>query len=382
MKNNYLEVPVSNSIPFVKVEDADNLIIFNNDSNLFSFENQNKISYASNFIYEKKDIPSLQIKSNFDNIQAFLRKEDETEEEIFLLKKSNNLDKFQKMDCIAYPHSSGRLAIYFETGDYYDENNVVLSSYSLNGNLPEFAKIGNYVQIDSLGFHEIISILIDTDINKKIIIFDQAYAIGGNTLTIISSTYNLLDFEVYEYYFNFNEKEEGYYDVHIKASSSDQQKEENLLSENFLIQEKHENTQSISYYNNDNRDMFYFYKIRNNLRVLFSEIERYVKQESEINIDDDNAQIIKSFLNFGYNFIVEDLTQKEADILLVAICSENVFINGFGYIKDGEPSLEKTERTNIYKLDFKMIKTNIKLNQSSIRFQLIDLLIPSTIPNI
>ena len=380
-RKDYINIPKGNSIPFVKIEQGNDISLFENEENLFDSEDLVVTPYSNDVLYQKKDKPCLQIKSNLSTLEVYLRKEDETQQQVVMSKKSNNLDKFKKMDCIAYPHSSGRLAIYFEQGDVYDENNVVLSSYSLNGNLPEFAQIGNYVQIDSIGLLEISTILIDRDINKKVIIFEQAYAIAGNTLTIAACNYDLINFEVYEKYFNFNELDEGYYDIYVKGTSSTGIEYE-YLSENILILDKHPNTFAIHYYNEDNKNLFYKYKLINQLRQRYSDFERYNKDENEININDDKSNLIKSSLNFGYKFVYERLNLKESDILSIALSSENVFINGIGFIKDGTASPEKLENTNVYKFECDMLKTNTKLSLTNPRHDLIDLLIPSTIPNI
>ena len=133
-------------------------------------------------------------------------------------------------------------------------------------------------------------------------------------------------------------------------------------------------------YNQDNKDLFYKYGLINQLRVRYSDLERYIKDESEININHDSSQLIKSFLNFGYKFSFENLTTKQLDILNISLSSENIFINGIGYIKDGAPSIEKIENTNIYSLETQMLKTNVELNLTNPRLSLLDYLIPRKFP--
>lgn len=377
-REDYFEIPKSNAIPFVLIQSIDEERTFNNDENLFQCDNLSPFAYSEDVLFQKKDRPSLQIKSNYKTLEVYLRKEDETQQEILMSKKSSNLSKFEKLDCIAYSHSSNRLAVYFESGNTYNESGIVNGTHDLQGNLPDFARIGNYVEIDNLGTFQISSILIDYDINKKIIIFEEEY-IDEQIETSASSIYDILPFEVYEHYFNFKDLEEGYYDIYIKATSSSGFVKE-YLSENIFIKENHEQTISIHYYGSENKDLFYKYGLINQLRVRYSDLERYIKDESEININDDLAQLIKSFVNFGYEFNFEDLTTKQLDILILCLSSESVFINGIGYIKDSSPSYEKIKNTNIYNLKARMLKTNFKLNLSNPRLSLLDFLIPIYIP--
>ena len=377
-REDYLEIPKSNAIPFVLIQSIDEEKTFNNDENLFQCDNLSPFAYSEDVLFQKKDRPALQIKSSYKTLEVYLRREDETQQEILMSKKSSNLSKFEKLDCVAYSHSSERLAVYFQSGNTYNESGIVNGTHELQGNLPDFARIGNYVEIDNLGTFQISSILIDYDINKKIIIFEEEYT-DEQIETSASSIYDILPFEIYEHYFDFKNLEEGYYDVYVKATSNSGLVKE-YLSENIFIKENHEQTFSIHYYGSDNKDLFYKYGLINQLRAKYSDLERYIKDESEINVNDDLAQLIKSFLNFGYKFSFENLTTKQLDILTTAFSSESVFVNGIGYIKDGSPTPEKTENTNIYNLEMNMLKTNFELNLENPRVSLIDFLIPNTIP--
>jgi hypothetical protein len=359
-REDFINIPKANAIPFVSIETVDEINVFENDENLFDCDYLNCFSYSEDILFQNKDIPSLQIKSNYQVLKVYLRSEQGLNKELRMVKKSNYLNRFGKLDCLAYSHYSGRLAIYFDSGNIYNESDVVTGTHELNGNLPEFAIIGNLVSVNGLGTFNVSSILIDNEINKKIIIFEEEY-LGEEVVTSASCIYDFLNFEVYEHYFDFSELQEGYYDVHIKATSESGFVKE-FLSENLYIKEKHEKTICAHYYNKDNKDLFYKFGLINQLRVRYSDIERYSKDDSELNVNDDLAQLIKSHLNFGYIFKFEDLTTKQIDILKIMFSSENVFVNGIGYIKDGSPSYEKQENTNIYNLESTMLKTNEKLD--------------------
>jgi hypothetical protein len=376
----FIDIPDGNSIPFVKVEDTDSLSLFENEENLFECESQVMFPYSSDVLFQNKDKPSLQVKSNLDTIDVFLRKEDESSTKILMSKRSSNLNKNLKLDCFSYSHSSGRLAIYFQEGNTYDNEGNVNGTHELKGNLPEFATIGNYVEVGSIGTFQISSILIDYTINKKAIIFEEQYLEAESSTTALS-IYDLLNFEVYEHYFDFSKLEEGYYDVYIKGTSS-LGKVYEYLSENILIKEKHEKTFAIHYYNEDNKDFFYKYGLINQLRQKYSDFERYNKSENEINVNDNSSSLIKSFLNFGYKYSFEELSNKKLDILSIALSSESVFINGIGYIKDSQDSIEKIENTNVYKLEAQMLKTNVKLVLSRSRLSVLDYLMPNIFPSI
>ena len=84
----------------------------------------------------------------------------------------------------------------------YNSLDVVIGQYELNGNLPLFAKAGNKVEIDGVGAFTIHNIVIDKDINKKVILFDTIYS-GLLVNSKIACLYDLLNYDIYEYNFNF-----------------------------------------------------------------------------------------------------------------------------------------------------------------------------------
>jgi hypothetical protein len=355
----FLIIPKSNPFLMVKVEETDDVSVFKNDSNSFNCDGFERIKYNNNTIFKKTDITEFQLKTNYKNIVAKLRAEDETEQIVSLNLKSNNLSRYEKLDCIYYKHTSGNIAIYFESGNTYNSFNEVTGQYELNGNLPLFAKIGNVISIDNLGSFPIENVLIDSDKNKKIILINQQYN-GAEVISKIECLYDLLPFNVYEKSFSFANLEPGLYDLLIEFYNNDVNDKVTFLSENIDINEEQERSLSITSYNNtyNNRDVFYKYGIKFLCRYSFSEIEGYTKEESEINLNDNNLTSIKSSIRFGDRFLFEGLTKKQMEHLSIVLSSEFVFINGIGYLKDGDLDISNDEGTNIYSIEAKMLKTN------------------------
>ena len=51
--------------------------------------------------------------------------------------------------------------------------------------------------------------------------------------------------------------------------------------------------------------------------------------------------------------------------LVIALSCENVFINGIGYLKNGNLGVEPIENTNLHEVVAEMIKTNINYNTNT-----------------
>lgn len=350
-----------NPFNFIELEVIDGITIFKNDNNTFSYDGFGNLNYCNNTIFENKDSTRIQLKSNYANITAKFRFESGLvgdEIAINFVKKSANLSKYESLDCVYYKHSSGKLAVYFNSGNTYNSLGAVTGTYELNGNLPSFAKIGNVISIDGLGTFEIYNVIKDSDVNKKVILIDDLYT-GELTVAKVECLYNLLNFEIYEADLSFGLFTVGLWDIVIEVSNSETDKI-TFQSENIDIQEVHKKTLNIISYNSEenNRDVFYKYGVRFLCKYIYSNKIGYIKEESEININDNSVGSVKSTLNFGDEFLFEGLTKKQMEQLSIVLSSEFVFINGIGYLKDGALTIENDEGTNVYSINVKMLKTN------------------------
>ena len=123
-----------NPINFIQAEEVNGVTVFKNDSNSFNYNGFNDLSYCNDTVFENKDSTMLQLKSTYKNITAKLRFESGLvgdEVNIDFIKKSNNFSRYENLDCIYYQHASGKLAIYFNSGNTYNSLGVVTGTYDL-----------------------------------------------------------------------------------------------------------------------------------------------------------------------------------------------------------------------------------------------------------
>lgn len=353
----YFAVSKANAFNFVRIEEIDGNEIFQNQENTFYRDCSLGVNYKIPAIFNRRDKAVIQIKTNNQDVSLFLRKTGEADVELPLVKMSDNLDKFSSLDCFAYEHSSGKMALYYTEGNTYNELGEVTGQYVLNGNVPGFARKDNYVEVGNLGTYKIDAVLIDSVQNKKVIILNTIH-VGGLIPTKSSSVYNLLTYDIYQYEFDLYVLE-GIYDLLFKTTPLNGV-EQLYLSENFDVQDEHRNSVQILYYNNpsNNRSIFYKYGVRNVLRHELTEKESYFLQENEININDNSVRSIKSFLNKGDRYLFDDLTTNQMETLVIALSCEYIFINGISYTKDGEINIEQVSNTNLYSVEAKLLKNN------------------------
>lgn len=380
----FLFISKANSISFSEVNTWDNDTIFKNDENTLSYEALTDIKYCQPLLFNKTDSPRVQFKSNFSTQTVVIRDESKNEIALTVEKMTSNLSRFSRLDAYYYKYKDGYTGIYFESGDTYDELNVKNGEYTLNGNLPDFAIKGQYVAIDGIGTFEIIDIVFDSSINKKVIVVSNVYE-GLPTLTRVDSIYDLLPFEVYEFEIDFTQLglSSGFYDILLTNTDSLIGTVKHL-SENIHLDDEHFKTLHIRYFNDNNRDIFYKYGIEHIIRIRYTHIKATMSDESEKSKGDLTSVLTESKVYEINEFIFTDLTNSSMRKLAIALSCENVFINGVGYIKDESLSIENIAQTNLHDLTAIMLKTNINYNnnrqgQEGVDFGQVDLNIPAFI---
>lgn len=350
----YLFISNANAISFKKQEVWDEYNIFKNDENSLAYQSDNDLTYCSSILFQTLDKTRIQFKSNFSDITVKLRKEDFSEVGLVLEKMSTNLDRFSRMDAVYYKYRTGKTGIFFNTGWTYTSAGVQIEEYALNGNLPDMAIIGSLISIDGLGIFKIEDIIFDEAIAKKVIVVNNSFE-GDFTNTIVESVYDLLPFEVYEFEIDWSLYGAGIYDVTIE-NSDDYNDSLFYLSENISIEDKHENTVAIKYFNNNNRDIFYKYGIQHFIRVPIVTMKTLPKDETNVNINDDNVVSTKSTVNEAKEFTFGDMIDSIMLNTVIALSCDYVFIQDIGYVKEGGVTIENKSIANVYNVKAVMLK--------------------------
>ncbi len=359
----FLFISKANSINFAEFEVWDDCTIFKNDDNLLAHQGLEDVVYCETMLWQTCDIIRFQFKSNYDTPTCVLRHEDlSPDTNLSVQKMSSNLSRFQSMDCWYYKFAEGLLGLYFESGDTYDESDVVIpgGEFSLLGNLPDFAIKGQFVDINGLGVFRIVDIVFDTSIIKKAIIVEFTYN-GVPVSTRVKSTFDLLPYEIFEIEIDWNIHGIGLYDILLTNTDTIHTTVEHL-SENISIEVNHPQTLAIQYYNNNNRDVFYKYGIKHFMRISYLHIEGVPLDDTDINITDLSTEVTDSTVHEADKIFFDEMVKARMRTLAIALSSENLFIQGLGYAKNASMESENIGRTNLYSVIAELIRTNININ--------------------
>jgi hypothetical protein len=272
-----------------------------------------------------------------------------------VIQKTNNIGIKDKRDAFKFNLGDGKTGIYFLAGNIYNyDTNVVNGSHSLNGTLPEWAKIGAFINISEAWFI-IENIFFDEDKNADILVINQTYT-GIDASIIVGCIYNIFDYEIYEFAIDMVD----YIGERIRVKldcEDDNFGELNFLSEEISVEVRHKDTLCIDYWNNDNTDVFYATGIRHRIRIPFTRVEGYIDEESTINKKDTNTILLNAMLYKGKKFIFEPQTESMWEKLVMALSHRNVFIDNVKFTKGGDFETEgPLEQSNLYVLTAPMLK--------------------------
>jgi hypothetical protein len=369
-----------NSIGFAKSEiwNGTQNGINKNPENVLAKTDTQDILFDERLIFREEDNVRIQFKSNFDsNVVKMQDCEGNNISQVITVEKmSNNMNLFEGLDAELYSYGPGLTAIYFLTGNIYNEAGVVTGTYDLNGNLPDFAYIGNTVDIQIQtsgigGVHTISDILYDETIEKRVIIFEYGN-LSVNPITVTArSYYDILNFEIYEFNVDFNGliiKAGLEPTVRLKLTNTDNLYDTRNYYSNWIEIIKTEDNYdlnkyvSINYSNNNNRSIFYVYGITHFIRaeILFS--NSTIDDSVEVIRGDTNTYLSESIVHSGMTISFAEVTYKVMMKISLALSSENLFINGLGYVKESNLEIEPILNTNLYKINVKLLRSRENFN--------------------
>lgn len=336
----YFSYSNANCIRMAKVEKWDNCGTFKNSKNSLSCQSADDVSYTEYQRYRDCDVINIQMKSNYPDLKV-VTTDDDLEQA--LVQKSNNMGIKDSMDCKLVSLDSTYYGIYFIAGNTYDyDTGTNLNEpYVLNGNLPQFGRIGNIVTINNVNY-TITNITFNEALGVDQLII-QSTSLGGISDTIIKAIYNIFDYEIYEVSVAMIGRTAFniwiYYDEDVLQ----------YVSENIILDNVSENLVHIAWSMDYNTDLFYATGIIPDARLLIDTIKAKVDNKGETYMTDTDALLIDSE-NYEvdvYKFL--PLTKEMVRSVIVWLSSTNISINGISYTKD-TLELEPLERSNLYVL--------------------------------
>lgn len=366
----YFYISKSNSIRFANRITWGDAANYKNDENTLGAEVDVDLAYNGCQNFKSANVITTQFKSNYQNNVVKIIKEDLSEVNVPVVKKSSNIGIKDKRDGYKYYLGDGKIGIAFLSGNIYDfDTGVVTGTHSMAGTLPEWGVVGSYINIDSAWFI-IEETYYDEEKGADILVYSGEYtgkvpigAVEGPA--VVGSIYNDFNFEIFEFTIDMVDYLNQTIQVRINATDSHFESVEHL-SEKIDVAINFDKNVEIYYWNDDNTDVFYATGIRHLINVELTKQEGVTEEESETNKTDTTAILLSAQLYELDKFIFEPVSKEIWRKMMIALSHKNVFINGVQYVKSGNFDTEgPLDQSNLYVLKATMLKTGIVYNADS-----------------
>lgn len=336
--DSYFYISKSNSFRFANRITWGDSANYKTDENTLSNEVDVKLPTTEIQRFQSADILTNQFKSNYALNTVKIVKCDDTEIDVPVIKKSNNIGLKDKRDARKYDLGGGKTGIYFISGNTYEfVSNTINGNYALNGLTPEWAIIGNYIVISGT-WYLIENIIYDEIKNADVIVINNTYT-GSEVNIIAGSIYNLFNYEVYEFTIDMN----AYIDqkFRVRINSTDPKFVELIhLTEIIWCKVKHEKVLELKYWNTTNTDVFYSTGIQHLIRIPYISRKGKSEGDSEIHKTDTDALLLNADLYEAEEIQFEPVTREIWRKMMEALTHEELYINGVRCIRTGDFNTE------------------------------------------
>lgn len=253
-----------------------------------------------------------------------------------IVKKSDNIGQRDKRDCIAFNRGNNQAGLIFTTGNIYDpDTDVITDTYTLNGQLPDWAVVGNTVILTGIvtGSFVIKQIIFDSTQNANAVIFDYPWQDAAQSGAAISDvTYNSQPYEVYEFDTDLATLETGIYSIQITMADTLMEYPDVVYdSEYFNMADDHLRTNFIEYYNSPNTGLDYSTGILGRLRLRSLDAYASLTPGGEVTAYNDslnNTTKLKDVPTMEGVFFIESQSRYMIEKLRIVFSHERYFING------------------------------------------------------
>jgi hypothetical protein len=360
----YFLISKSNSIRYANRIEWGDCSNYKNDENTLSCEADVKIAYTEIQQFQSCDIITTQFKSNYsENLAHVLI--NGTEVPLNVEQKTANMRLKDMRDARKFNLGDGKTGVYFLSGNIYDYDTGLDTGddYTLNGTLPLWGVIGNYMRLD-LSWYFIENIVFDEDRNAEVLVLDTEY-LGADVIVPVSCFYNRFNYEVFEFSIDMVDYLNEEIQVRINNNDTSFGNLEHL-SELIDVKVRQENTVEIRYSHSTNTDIFYATGIENKIRIPIYKINGQVSDESESYKTDTTAILLSSEIHELDEFEFEPVTKEIMRKICQALSHNNLQINGVAYAKNDSIEVEGAlEDTNLYVVKASMIKAENVYNSNS-----------------
>lgn len=364
----YFKWPKSNPFRMSERVDWGNCSDYKTDDNTFCHETED-VEEPKGYVqdWQTCDIVPAQFQTSYAVQSVKIIKSDDSEIVIPVNKQSNYIGLKDSRDARKYDLGSGKTGIYFTSGNIYNYDTGVDTNedYTLNGYLPDWATVGNFIKVDS-SWYLIEQIITDINKNAQVIVISNNYS-GSDVAVIVSALYNLEDFEEYEFSIDMSTLNNECFQIQLICTDPDFETI-TYLSEYQHVETVKPGTVEIIYRNSTNTDVNFSRGITFKLRMFVERVSARDDEETQTNKTDRSAYLSESQINDVDEFLFSPVPKQFMRLLKLALSHDTVTIKGVNYIKNENIKIDgPLEATNLYDVTAVMIRTEDSFNSNLVK---------------
>lgn len=343
-------------------------LILKTPTNTLSFEENVNIPNTSfTQLFTNNDIVITQIKTNFETIDATLIDDSGNETPLVIDKRTENMNITDIRDAqivSATYNGTQYTAVKYSGGKVYDPLTLEhLTDYNIGENVPSWMNVNDWLNVEGVGWYKVIDVIYNVDAYVLVLNLQSAnYPFTLPDTKKVTSIYNKVDWENYEFNIDFSNKE-GFYKVKVECTD-DEFGSKNFLSEWINVKEQHNRTLLIQAYNTKNNEINFNTGFKSIIRMPFiKHLSWKTSTEQEIYVTDTNTTALENkyrgFWEFESNLLPTVMAEKVALILL----QDRLFIDNISYVLEG--SVDSVQVGSQYQIKASLVKSDYVFNSNS-----------------
>jgi hypothetical protein len=356
-KEEFSYISKAMSIRYKRNQEWDYNDIYRTPDNTLSCEEDCMIAYKYKQKFKPTNVVKTQFLSNYATIEANVIKNNGTKDALTVVKKINFTDIKDKRDARMYKISTGKLGIYFTSGNTYDySTGIDNGNYALNGALPDYGAVGNYIGLGLDGWFLIEDIIYNESLNVDVLVVSKTYN-GFDYPVIVYANYNKKNFNVYEFVVDFSQYNNQEVQIEIlQTSVADGYTPYNYLSEILEVTDYWLDSVEIKWANETDTMVFYSTGIHNIGNFEFTTFELGKDSTLEIHKTPYASVVIEAQNYELRELLIEDVSTEIAQQLIQIALHKYICINGVRYISQEPPALEPLSKTNLYSVTLNLLR--------------------------
>ena len=339
-------------------------------TNTLSFEERdNRPDRSFVQLVQQCDTLVTQMDSNYAVNTVKLVDCDGVETDLPVAKMTDNMNKSDVRDGTITSSGTGTIGVRFGDGRIYDPTSLLPNgSYNLGALLMPWVNVGDYFNLQGTGWVQIINIVQPTDAIPFTVVYTSSPNNGfytANQVIQVTSVYNVVDFERYQFSFSALLLTGDYY---IKVTQTDPNFDDKSYTSEWLnIKETQaEKHFLIDYYNSVNNEINYSTGIRHQIRIPYVlQLKWKPNNTQDLYVTDQNTQLLESRVREFYDFNAAPLPTTMAQKVVLALSLDRLFIDGQSYIMEGEPEAVPFGDTNLYQVKATLVKADYVFDSNS-----------------